>query len=100
MNYASESSLNGCCDICGFRYKLSDLRALVVDYTLTDIRACPSCWNEDHPQYGLKYLRDLTDPYPARDPRPGDIAEAPTWFGWSPVSSLEAVGELGTVTTA
>lgn len=100
MNFASESKLLGCCDVCGFRFKLSELKPLTVDFVLTDIRACPQCWNPDHPQYGLKYLRDLTDPYPARDPRQGDIGDVPTWFGWLPLSSLEAQGELGAVTTS
>ena len=57
------------CDICGFRYKLRQLRELVINEELTNLKACPECWNEDHPQYQLgKYPVD--DPQAIRDPRP------------------------------
>lgn len=95
--YASEERLLGCCDVCGFRHKLSKLRELVRDERPTGIRACPACWVPDHPQYKLKYLRP-TDPYPARDPRP--CPDIVSLFGWNPAQSFEAVGYLGSVRPA
>jgi hypothetical protein len=67
--FASGNDAIAECDICGFRYKLKQLRELVVNEVTTNIKACPECWNEDHPQLLLgKYPID--DPQAIRDPRP------------------------------
>lgn len=57
------------CDVCGFRYKLSQLKELVVKTKTTNIKACPECWNPDHPQLSLG-LYPVNDPQAVRNPRP------------------------------
>ena len=67
--FASDKNAIGECDICGFRYKLRELRGLVVNSILTSTKACPTCWNPDHPQNSLgKYPVD--DPQAIKAPRP------------------------------
>ena len=57
------------CDICGFQYKLRELKNLIRKGRDTNLKACPTCWNPDHPQNSLgKYPVD--DPQAIRDPRP------------------------------
>jgi hypothetical protein len=57
------------CDICGQRYKLKQLRKLVVKQQIKNIKACPECWNPDQPQLSLG-LYPVDDPQAVRDPRP------------------------------
>jgi hypothetical protein len=57
------------CDLCGFRYKLSELRPLVVKGVVTNILACPTDWDPDHPQLMLG-LFPVQDPMAIRNPRP------------------------------
>jgi hypothetical protein len=57
------------CDICGQRYKLKQLRKLVVKQQIKNIKACPECWNPDQPQLSLG-LYPVNDPQAVRDPRP------------------------------
>lgn len=57
------------CDVCGFACKYTSLRALVVNGTRTNTLACPTCWNADHPQYGVNKL-NMQDPQALRNPRP------------------------------
>jgi len=67
--FASDKNAIGECDVCGFRYKLRELRSLVVNSVLTSTKACPTCWNPDQPQNSLgKYPVD--DPQAIKDPRP------------------------------
>lgn len=67
--FASDKNAIGECDVCGFQYKLRELRGLVVNSILTSTKACPTCWNPDHPQNSLgKYPVD--DPQAIKDPRP------------------------------
>ena len=57
------------CDICGFRYKLKQLRRLVIKTKNVNILACPTCWNPDHPQLQLG-MYPVDDPQALRNPRP------------------------------
>lgn len=57
------------CDICGQRYKLKELKRLVVKTKLTSIKACPECWNPDHPQLQLG-MYPVYDPQAVLEPRP------------------------------
>lgn len=67
--FASDKNAIGECDVCGFQYKLRELRGLVVNSILTSTKACPTCWNPDQPQNSLgKYPVD--DPQAIKDPRP------------------------------
>ncbi len=57
------------CDICGFRYKLKELRDLIVRGNNTNLKACIECWGPDHPQ-NRQGMFPVHDPQAIRDPRP------------------------------
>ena len=57
------------CDICGFRYKLKQLKGLVIKTKNVNILACPECWNPDQPQLQLG-MWPVDDPQAVRNPRP------------------------------
>ncbi|CAB4190368.1 hypothetical protein UFOVP1288_57 [uncultured Caudovirales phage] len=57
------------CDRCGFRYKLKELRSLVIKTKNVNILVCPSCWEEDQPQLQLG-MYPVNDPQALRNPRP------------------------------
>jgi hypothetical protein len=56
------------CDRCGFRFKLSRLRTLVIKIKEVNIRVCPECWEADHPQLQLG-MHPVNDPQAVRNPR-------------------------------
>jgi hypothetical protein len=62
------------CDRCGQRYKLKELKKLVVKQQMKNIKVCPTCWDPDQPQLSLG-LYPVDDPQAVRDPRP-DISYA------------------------
>mgnify|MGYP003642254069 FL=1 len=98
------------CDICGFQYKLRELKNLVRKGQDTNLKACP-----DQPQLKLGEF-PVNDPQAIRDPRPdrslgpsGDNSSRGIQWGWNPVgagsdpfnltpNNLVATGEVGTVT--
>tara|TARA_R110000803_G_scaffold142453_1_gene208752 strand:+ start:844 stop:1197 length:354 start_codon:yes stop_codon:yes gene_type:complete len=99
------------CDICGFRFKLKELRNIVTNGNDTNIKACRECWNGDHPQNELgKY--PVNDPQAVRDPRPdfaGYDSSRNIQWGWNPVgdgnniygltvNNLESTASVGDVT--
>jgi|688.fasta_scaffold428745_2 hypothetical protein len=57
------------CDRCGFRYKLKQLRRLVIKTKNVNILVCPSCWEPDQPQLQLG-MYPVDDPQALRNPRP------------------------------
>lgn len=57
------------CDICSFRYKLHQLKKIVIKGSVTNIKACPTCWDKDHPQLMLGTF-PVNDPQAIREPRP------------------------------
>ena len=57
------------CDVCGFRYKLTELKPLTIKTKVTNILACPECWNQDQPQL-LLGMYPVNDPQAVRNPRP------------------------------
>jgi len=57
------------CDVCGFVYKRRELKALVVKGKNTNVQACPTCWNPDHPQLHIGEV-PINDPQGLRNPRP------------------------------
>jgi hypothetical protein len=57
------------CDRCGFRYKLTVLKKLVVKTKVYDLKVCPECWEPDQPQL-LLGMYPVDDPQGVRDPRP------------------------------
>lgn len=98
------------CDRCGFRFKLKDLKNLVIKTRQVSIKVCSTCWEEDHPQLQLG-MYPIADPQAVRDPRP-DFAGYPEsrdiQWGWNPVgggnalsgspNTLVSSGAVGTVT--
>ena len=68
-NFASAKNSIAQCDICGFRYKLKQLKRLVIKTKNVNILACPECWNPDQPQLQLG-MYPVDDPQALRNPRP------------------------------
>lgn len=56
------SHVNGICDRCGFKRKLSTLRK-----EWTGLRVCSECWEPRHPQ---DFVRGVPDNQSVPDPRP------------------------------
>jgi len=115
--FASDKNVLAMCDVCGFQYKLRVLKELIERGRNTNIKACPTCWNPDHPQNNQgRYPVD--DPQAIRDPRPdtslgasGDNSSRGIQWGWEPVGhgndpfeltpdDLKANGSIGTVVVA
>jgi hypothetical protein len=57
------------CDRCGFRYKLKELRSLIIKTKNVNILVCKNCWEPDQPQLSLG-LYPVNDPQAIRNPRP------------------------------
>ena len=109
------------CDRCGFRFKLRDLRRLVIKTKNIDIKVCQTCWEPDQPQLSLG-LYPVDDPQALRNPRPdtsyfavgndGANGSRQIQWGWNPVggsssfdaaltpNTLAPAGEVGTVTVS
>jgi hypothetical protein len=91
--------------------KDDQLKDLIEKGRNTHVKACPECWNPDHPQLKLGEF-PVNDPQAIRNPR-SDSAELTesrdTQWGWNPVgvgrdpfnltpNDLIGTGEVGTVT--
>jgi len=109
------------CDRCGFRFKLKDLKELVIKTKNVNILVCHQCWEMDHPQLQLG-MYPVDDPQALRNPRPdrsyitsGTVADGLPGqgsriiqWGWAPVgggssnsltpNDLLLTGAVGTVT--
>lgn len=111
------------CDRCGQRYKLKQLRQLVIKTKNVNILVCPSCWEPDQPQLQLG-MYPVDDPQALRNPRPDvsyqqsglNVNNNPSegsrviQWGWGPVglndplglsglqNTLLGVGQVGSVT--
>ena len=57
------------CDRCGFRFKLKDLKKLIIKTKQVTIKVCPQCWEPDQPQLQLG-MYPVDDPQALREPRP------------------------------
>jgi hypothetical protein len=121
--FASGKIAIAICDRCGFRFRLRELKELVVKTKKVNLLVCPACWDPDHPQLQLG-MYPVDDPQALRNPRPdstylqsgamsdGSIGEGSRdiQWGWNPVgggnnivsggtpSDLVANGFIGTVT--
>lgn len=92
--FASGKKAIAICDVCGFQYKLKELRNLVVKTKITNILACPTCWVPDQPQLMLGTF-PIEDPQALRNPRPdtsyfaegndGAGGSRVIEWGWAPV---------------
>lgn len=90
----------GLCAVCGFKFRLNDLRAQIYDERPTGLLVCDTCWDLDNPQLQLGRLK-IDDPQSLLDPRPDiDRLTSTSYFGWAPVgnplTNIEC--QLGTVT--
>ena len=74
-NYASAKNSIAQCDRCGFRYKLKELKRLVIKTKNVNILVCPECWEPDQPQLSLG-LYPVNDPQAVRNPRP----DSPSYY--------------------
>lgn len=121
--YASAKNSIAECDRCGQRYKLVQLKKLVIKTKMVSIKVCPECWDPDHPQLQLG-MYPVNDPQAVREPRPdtsyavsgvgpdgySDLGSRQIQWGFNPVggasyfdsvltpNDLIAVGNVGTVT--
>jgi hypothetical protein len=68
-NFASGKKAIAECDRCGFRYKLKELKRLVIKTKNVNILVCPTCWEPDQPQLQLG-MYPVDDPQALRNPRP------------------------------
>jgi hypothetical protein len=96
--YASGKNAIAICDRCGFRFRLRELKELVVKTKKVNVLACPSCWDPDQPQLQLG-MYPVDDPQALRNPRPdstylqsGVLADGSIGggsrdiqWGWNPV---------------
>ena len=109
------------CDRCNFRFKLKELKTLVIKTKNVNILVCRECWEPDQPQLQLG-MYPVNDPQAVRNPRPdnsyivsgldvdGDPSGGSRIFqwGWNPVGGSRDGGltpndlilqvQLGTVT--
>lgn len=110
--FASDRIAIAICDVCGFRFRLKELKEVIVKARKTNILACSECWDPDHPQLMLGTF-PVDDPQALRNPRPDSTQLEPSrdiQWGWNPVggarsfddaltpNTLVAVGQTGTVT--
>ncbi len=56
------------CDRCGQRYKLKELKKLVIKTKQVTIKVCQTCWEPDQPQLQLG-MYPVDDPQAVREPR-------------------------------
>ena len=118
--YASAKNSIAECDRCGFRYKLTELKNLVIKTKNVSIKVCPECWEPDQPQLQLG-LYPVNDPQAVREPRPdtsyyedgnnGAGGSRVIEWGWNPVggsrnfdsaltpNALVGLAQLGTINT-
>ena len=94
--FASAKKALALCDVCGFQYKLRQLKNLVVKGDVTEIKACPECWEPDHPQNMLGEF-PVYDPQAIRNPRPdfaGYAQSRALVFPVTPVVGTTFIGEV------
>lgn len=89
--YSSGKNAIAQCDRCNFRYKLKQLKRLVIKTKNVNILVCPECWEPDQPQLSLG-LYPVNDPQAVRNPRP----DSPSYYqsGLNGLQTLEVTGPL------
>jgi hypothetical protein len=91
--YASAKNSIAQCDRRGFRYKLTQLKRLVIKTKNVNILVCPECWEPDQPQLSLG-LYPVNDPQAVRNPRP----DSPSYYQ-SGLNGLQTDETTGTSTS-
>lgn len=99
VRYASGKKAAGICDVCGFRYKLKELKSTTVKGRVTSTLACPTCWDKDHPQNFLG-MYPVHDPQALRDPRTDRAEYAESRALILPVSGSRSLTTLGNITVS
>lgn len=106
--FASGKHSISMCDRCGFRYKLKQLKSLVIKTKNVNILVCPTCWEPDQPQLQLG-MYPVDDPQALRNPRPDttylqsglNVNNNPSegsriiQWGWNPVGLTNPLGLFG-----
>jgi hypothetical protein len=89
--YSSAKNSISQCDRCGFRFKLTQLKRLVIKTKNVNILVCPECWEPDQPQLSLG-LYPVNDPQAVRNPRP----DSPSYYqsGLNGLQTDETTGTL------
>jgi hypothetical protein len=87
--YSSGKNAIAQCDRCNFRYKLKQLKRLVIKTKNVNILVCPECWEPDQPQLSLG-LYPVNDPQAVRNPRP----DSPSYFQ-SGLNGLQITEQTG-----
>lgn len=94
--FASGRNALAICDICGFDYKLKELKEVYRKLEPTGLLACPTCWDKDSPQLTVG-MQETIDPQAIRNPRP-DTSELPTSRAFiMPIVSTPLFIQLGDV---
>ena len=91
--YSSGKHAIAQCDRCNFRYKLSQLKRLVIKTKNVNILVCPECWEPDQPQLSLG-LYPVNDPQAVRNPRP----DSPSYYQ-SGLDGYQTVVQTGPLPT-
>ena len=97
QRYASGQRALAICDVCGFEYRLRELKELIVKGRKTNLLACPECWNPDQPQNKLGQFV-VEDPQAIRNPRPDFNEYAESRARLQPSGNIKGLGSVGTVT--
>jgi len=88
------------CDRCNFRYKLKQLKSLVIKTKNVNILVCPECWEKDQPQLQLG-MYPVYDPQAIRNPRVDSNSYQQAGLNGTriePVNNDSSLNELGTIT--
>ena len=88
------------CDRCNFRFKLKQLKSLVIKTKNVNILVCPECWEKDQPQLQLG-MYPVYDPQAIRNPRVDSNSYRQAGLNGlqvEPVNDDTSVDELGTIT--
>jgi hypothetical protein len=88
IKYSSGKNAISQCDRCGYRFKLSQLRRLVIKTKNVNILVCQECWEPDQPQLSLG-LYPVNDPQAVRNPRP-DLG-----YYQSGLNGLQTIAQTG-----
>jgi hypothetical protein len=91
--YSSGKNAIAQCDRCNFRYKLKQLKRLVIKTKNVNILVCPECWEPDQPQLSLG-LYPVNDPQAVRNPRP----DSPSYYQ-SGLNGLQTIVQTGPLPT-
>jgi len=91
--YSSGKNAIAQCNRCNFRYKLKQLKRLVIKTKNVNILVCPECWEPDQPQLSLG-LYPVNDPQAVRNPRP----DSPSYYQ-AGLNGLQTIEETGPLTT-